>query len=192
MLPTHLKNLFLISALLVTPVSGSAQSTNPATDMDAETATRPHENELSGSDESFLNNAAEAGLAEINAAKLAQQKASSSQVKEFAQKMIADHTKVNDELKALATNKGVEVSTEPSMAQQAELKALEILDDGFDKSYVDRMAVAAHESTVELFKEAADKGEDVDVKSFAQDKLPALQSHLEMARTLKKAIDKES
>ncbi len=106
--------------------------------------------------------------------------------------MIDDHTKVNDELKSLATNKGVELSTEPSMAQQAELKALGFLDDGFDKSYVDRMAVAAHESTVELFKKAAENAEDVDVKSFAKDKLPALQSHLEMARTLKTAIDKKS
>lgn len=191
MLSVQLKKILFISALSVVPLTGSAQSTNPATDMKPETATRPHENELSGSDESFLNNAAEAGLAEIAGAKLAQKKARSSQVKDFAEKMIADHTKVNDELKALATNKGVTVSTEPSIAQKAELQALEILDDTFDKNYVDRLAVAAHESTIELFREVAEKGEDVDVKSFAKAKLPSLESHLQMARALQTATNTE-
>ncbi|HLU02677.1 MAG TPA: DUF4142 domain-containing protein [Advenella sp.] len=189
MLSVQLKNMLFISALCMAPATASAQSTNPATDMKPETATRPHENELSGSDESFLNNAAQAGLAEIAGAKLAQKKATSDQVKDFAAKMIADHTKVNDELKALATNKGVTVSTEPSMAQKAELQALEILDDTFDKNYVDRLAVAAHESTIALFRKTAEKGEDVDVKSFAKAKLPSLEAHLNIARSLQTATN---
>ncbi len=51
MLPIQLKSIFLICALLMTPLAASAQSTNPATDMNPDTAARPHENELSGSDE---------------------------------------------------------------------------------------------------------------------------------------------
>ncbi|ETF03599.1 hypothetical protein W822_05840 [Advenella kashmirensis W13003] len=184
------KNLLLISALLAIPFSASAQSTNPATDMNPKTEMHPSEQKLSSNDESFLNDAAQAGLAEIEGGKLAQQKAKTSEVKDFATNMITDHTKVGDELKQLAAKKGVTVPTEPSLLQKGELKALSLLDDKFDENYVDRMAVAAHENTVELFKKTADEAEDGDIKVFAQKTLPALEEHLKMAKALHPTVSK--
>jgi len=188
MLKFSLKYLVLLSALSVFPLSSSAQTSNSAKDSTADTVARPHENELASADEAFLKKAAEAGHAEVEAGKLSQQKASSSDVKGFAEHMVTDHTKVNDELKTLATNKGAEVPTGPSSAQQAELKALGEESEQFDKQYVDRMAVTAHEEAVNMFKDASEKSEDVDVETFAQNTLPSLESHLDMAKSLKAKV----
>lgn len=185
MLGNRLKNILVISALLIVPSAESAQSKKSADDMKPDTAERPHENELLSSDESFLNKAAEAGLAEIEAAKLAQKKSISSEIKDFAAQMIADHTKLNDELIALAVQKGATLPRKPTLMQQEELKTMAALEHTFDKCYVDRMAVSAHEKAVALFKESAEKSEDVDVKAFAKNKLLSLESHLEMAKILK-------
>ncbi|WP_034281074.1 DUF4142 domain-containing protein [Advenella kashmirensis] len=188
MLKFSLKYLVLLSALSVFPVSASAQTSNTAKDSTADTAARPHENELASADEAFLKKAAEAGHAEVEAGKLAKQKASSADVKTFAEHMVTDHTKVNDELNALATNKGVELPAGPSSAQQAELKALGEESEEFDKQYVDRMAVTAHEEAVNMFKDASETSEDVDVKTFAKKTLPSLESHLDMAKSLKTKV----
>lgn len=67
----------------------------------------------------FMKQAAQNGHAEVESAKLAQKKASSPQVKSFAQHMIADRTKANKELMALAKGKGVELPKEPSILQRA-------------------------------------------------------------------------
>jgi uncharacterized protein (DUF305 family) len=47
-----------------------------------------------------------------------------------------------------------------------------------------RMQVKAHEAAVKLFQTESSKGTDADVKGFAAANLPALQTHLEMARTM--------
>lgn len=180
----------LLSALFVLPITTSAQTTNPDADMHSNIEANSSGGDLSGSDETFFTKAAEAGLAEIEGANMAQTKASTSEVKEFAARMITDHTKINEELKMLATEKDVTLPAEPSLMQKAELKALGLLDDKFDSNYVDRMAVAAHEDAVELFKDTVENSEDADIKAFAQKTLPALQEHLKMAKALNPTVSK--
>ncbi|MED5621387.1 DUF4142 domain-containing protein [Ideonella sp. BN130291] len=143
-------------------------------------------------DAAFMKNAAEAGLAEVEASKLAATKATNTQVKSFAQQMVDDHTKANDELKALAASKGVELPTEPSMMQRAKLKALQGADGAnFDKRYAESFGVKAHEDTVSLFQKESKKAKDADVKAWATKTLPALQHHLEMAKDLNNAVKGE-
>src|SRR6187549_3006326 len=74
--------------------------------------------ELSTADRSFVDEAASGGLAEVQDAQLAQQKAASNDVKQFAATMIADHTQANDELKQIAQSKGVTPPSRPTRAQQ--------------------------------------------------------------------------
>jgi putative membrane protein len=137
------------------------------------------------SDASFMKEAAQAGSAEIEASKLAQTKAQRTDVKTFAQTMIDDHTKVADELKALAASKKVELPTGPSITQKGELKLIDAgADAKFDERYVKAFGVKAHEDAVKLFEQAAKEAQDADVKAFAQKTLPGLQHHLEMARSL--------
>ena len=145
--------------------------------------------QLDDNDEDFLESAAQSGLTEIQGSKLAQDKATDADVKAFAEKMIADHTKVSKELETLARSKGYTPPTEPSLVQRTKLKALSAMDDSFDKRYVNQIGVAAHEDAVELFQEASAEAKDPEIKAFAAEKLPALQEHLEMARTLKQKVD---
>ncbi len=145
--------------------------------------------QLEGSDEDFLESAAHSGHTEVEGSKMAQTKATNPDVKAFAEKMVTDHTKVGQELEALAKSKGYTPPTEPSLVQKAKLKALSIMDDSFDKRYVNQIGVDAHEDAVKLFQEASAEAKDPEVKAFAAEKLPALQEHLEMAKALKQKVD---
>lgn len=137
------------------------------------------------SDADFMKQAAQNGAAEIEASKLALQKAQRPEVKAFAEKMVADHTKTSDELKQLAASKKVSLPDGPSMKQKAELKMISAGDDAkFDERYAKTFGVKAHEDTIKLFKDAANSATDAEVKAFAQKTLPALNHHLEMARSL--------
>ncbi|HUH59423.1 MAG TPA: DUF4142 domain-containing protein [Candidimonas sp.] len=177
----------IASGMLILPAAGMAQSGTTA-------APAPMQNtaaqELDGDDKDFLENAAQSGHAEIEGSKMAQSKAMSPEVKAFAQQMIDDHTRVSEELAALAKTKGYTPPTEPSIVQRTKLKALSAMDDGFDESYADQIGVEAHEDAVEMFKEAAADAEDPDIKAFAAKTLPALEKHLQMARDLKSKVDK--
>jgi len=108
-----------------------------------------------------------------------------------ATQMVKDHTAVGGELATLAKGKGYTPPTEPSVMQKGELKALDVADDSFDGLYVRRIGVAAHEDAVKLFEKASKDAKDPDVKAFAQKNLPALQHHLEMAKTLLASIGKK-
>ncbi|MEO6276631.1 DUF4142 domain-containing protein [Roseateles sp.] len=137
------------------------------------------------SDTSFLKEAAHAGAAEIEASKLAQAKAKNADVKAFAESMIADHTQVADELKALAATKKVKLPDGPSVSQKAEIKLIDAGDnDKFDERYAKYFGVKAHQETIELFEKASLEAKDPEVKAWAQKTLPGLRHHLEMAHAL--------
>jgi putative membrane protein len=147
---------------------------------------------LARADVDFMKKAAEGGLAEVEGSKLAVDKAVNTQVKGFAQQMVDDHGKANEALKALAARKGVELPTEPSMAQRASLHVLHSADGAaFDRRYADALGVDAHRDTVRLFQKAATSAADPDVKAFAGKLLPTLQHHLEMATEMKRVTEKE-
>lgn len=140
---------------------------------------------LDHADTSFMKSAAEAGATEIEASQLAGQKASSAEVKTFAATMVTDHTKVAEELKTLAQQKGVKLPDGPSMIQKAKLKTLSMHKGAaYDKDYAEEIGVKAHEDTIKLFQTASTSAKDADVKAWAAKTLPGLQHHLEMAKTL--------
>lgn len=144
---------------------------------------------LNRGDSRFLQRAAQSGMLEIEASKLAVERAQNPQVKEFAQKMITDHTAVDKELRALAQSKKVELPTDLRWGQGRTMKGLQ-KDEGadFDERYVDKVAVDAHEDAVELFQDASEDADDADVKAFAAKTLPSLQQHLKMGEALQNAV----
>ena len=180
----------LLSALLLSLVcvqTGWAQSTT-TTPTPAATITSDS-SKLAHADSAFLKDAVEGGLAEIDASKVAVNKAVNPGVKTFAQQMVDEHTKANADLVALATSKGVRVPTEPSLADKAKLKVLGMRDNtSFDKHYV-KSQVDAHEDTIKLFQKEIKDGKDADVKAFASKTLPTLQHHLQEANELKSKTD---
>lgn len=146
--------------------------------------------DLSLSDKRFLKNAAESGNYEVEGSKLALKTSKNVEVQKFAKMMVDDHTKAGAKLKALASSKGVDVSPEPSLVQQAKLKYLGTRNGAkFDDKYAETVGVSAHEATVKLFEDAADDASDADIKKFAADTLPTLKHHLELAKALDAKVD---
>lgn len=130
-------------------------------------------------DAKFVTTAANDGMAEVNAGKMAQEKASSGRIKSFASMMVTDHTKAGDELAALAKAKNI---TLPAAADaDAQKKADELskkTGKDFDKAYVDAM-VEGHKNAVKLFTDASNNCKDADLKAFAIKTLPTLKMHLD-------------
>jgi putative membrane protein len=139
--------------------------------------------QLSAADRRFVDKAAEAGMAEVQAAQLAQQKSTDPKVKQFAQQMITDHTQANQKLLALAQQKGVTPPTELSARHQTEMSKLQGLDGPkFDRMYL-KGQVRDHQEAVALFQKEASDGKDPQLQQFAQQTLPILQQHLDMAKS---------
>ncbi|MDI2590553.1 DUF4142 domain-containing protein [Pseudomonas sp. 681] len=140
----------------------------------------------------FVDNAAAGGISEIETSRLALQKSSSADVKDFANMMITDHSKANDELAAIAQKNDIKVPDSTTLVKQAKEKILDMRDDSFDAAYANNQ-VKAHEDTIALFKKEADTVTDdqvkgaTELKGFAQKMLPALQKHLDMAKKLQAA-----
>ena len=81
----------------------------------------------SSPDESFYKHAAEGGIFEVHAGKLAQDKGNSQQVKDFGAMMVKDHSAANEKLKALAATKSIDLPTSASVAQMGTKAKLDVL-----------------------------------------------------------------
>ena len=136
----------------------------------------------------FWAAAASGGMAEVELGKLASTKAQNAEVKKFAQMMIADHTKTNEELKALASQKNVALPGGLDSKHQFTMQSLQGLSgEEFDRAYVDAM-VKDHEETIRLFQGQANGGIDPDAKGFATKNLPALEKHLQTVKGIREKL----
>ncbi|WP_339540727.1 DUF4142 domain-containing protein [Pseudomonas sp. RA_5y_Pfl1_P24] len=138
---------------------------------------------MAATSNSFVDNAAEGGITEIEAGKLALQKSSSADVKTFAQHMVTEHTKANQELATLAKKLDIEVPDDAALTDKAKKAILEMRDESFDEAYANNQ-VAAHEKTVELFKKESMSSDNAELKAFATKTLPTLEAHLKAAKDL--------
>ncbi len=139
-------------------------------------------NRFAGPDLDFLNKAAAGGLAEVELGQMAAQKATNQNVKQFGQRMVDDHTKLNNELKTVAEKKGITPpATLTGKHASTKRELSEKKGDAFDRAYM-KQQVADHQEDISEFKNEADKGLDPDVKEFAKNALPTLREHLKMAQ----------
>ena len=140
----------------------------------ARTSKSPATAALSDKDKSFMKDAAKGGMMEVEMGKMAQQKGKSADVKKIGGTMVADHTKANNELMAIAKKKGVDLSKEkPSMKK--------LNDANFDKEYINAM-VKDHQEDLSAFQAEAKNGSDADVKAFASKTSAVIQKHLNMVK----------
>ncbi|MGE5093718.1 MAG: DUF4142 domain-containing protein [Betaproteobacteria bacterium] len=146
---------------------------------------------LSRTDRDFIRHAAQAGMAEVDAAKLAKGKSDGQEVKDFARRMEEDHARANDELKQIAGAKGVEL---PHDVDRRHHRAMDKLRSHtaaqFDREYMDGQ-VSDHRDAVRRFEREARHGDDPDLRKWAADKLPALREHLQMAQAAAKGVRTE-
>jgi putative membrane protein len=146
---------------------------------------------MTASPESFAKDAAQAGMAEVKIAQLAAKNAKDPEVKKFAQMMVTDHGKANDELKALAAKKNYQLPTDIGSHQSAYDKLSKLNGADFDKEYVDDM-VSGHESVLKDFQRQADNGTDPDVKAFAAKYVPVVQKHLDAIKAIQAKMNSGS
>jgi putative membrane protein len=139
-------------------------------------------------DNEFVHTVAMDGMAEVELARLASQKAKSPEVKKFAQRMLADHSKANEELKQLASNKNITLPTALGPEQDAEKNRLANLSGAeFDREYMSMMS-AAHDRAVNAFEDESRDGGEPDIKAWAAKILPTLREHQSLAKDISSKI----
>jgi putative membrane protein len=140
---------------------------------------------LSSTDRKFMMDAAAGGMAEVEMARLALEKASSADVKRYAQQMIDDHTRANEELMQVASQKGVQLPTGPDTKHMALMGRMRNLSGAeFDRMYIKEAGINDHAKMEKLFMKESRSGKDADARGFATKTLPAVQMHLRMAREM--------
>jgi len=135
---------------------------------------------LSSADKKFAENAAKGGMMEVAWGRQAASKAQNNDVKQFGNRMVTDHSKANDELKSIASKKGIKL---PSAEPSANFKT--------DKAYMDMM-VSDHEKDLAEFQQEAKNGSDADLKAFADKTSKIISSHLSEARRIDKDLKRNT
>lgn len=188
-------------AVVCAAVLALACDTTPRTETAADTDATIGTTGVSEGHREFVEESLAAGMAEVELARLAQQRAASSEVKQFADMMIRDHTKAGDELKQIANRHSIEA---PAQLEQEHRELMERLSDlrgeEFDRAYMDAM-VDSHQDVVAHLRSRADvdrygdnKGAvapeqsdnpvEASLNQWAANALPTTRHHLDEARRL--------
>lgn len=173
--------LALPAAVAQTSQSSDSMSSNMGSKSSAGTAS---------SDTHFIKKAASGGMAEVELGQMAQQKASNPDVKKFGERMVADHTKANEQLKAVAQAEHIDLPQQLDAKDQATKDRLDKLSgEQFDKAYMKDM-VKDHKTDVAEFQRESKMAKNPELKNFATQTLPVLQSHLRDAESIAPMIEK--
>jgi len=145
-------------------------------------AAKPH------ADAGFARKAAAAGMDEVEAGKLARERAQDEAVRSFAQRMVDDHTRAGEQLSAIAQAEGFSVPDKLDKSGEQDLdKLTKLHGHDFDVAYM-KHNVSAHKTAVKDFGKEAKSGKDERLRRFAADTLPTLKEHLELAQSAAQAV----
>lgn len=193
------KTIAMAGAVLLCSSLGIAQmqqpSTGPAGGQGAGSANPSMNPQMNGMqtngpaspvDSLFVKKALQGGIAEVQLGQLTLQKSNNDQVKQFAQKMIDDHTRLGDQMKPVAQQVGVAVPTEPSKKDKQTMAKLQALSgSAYDQAYIKDM-VKDHKQDLSDFQMEASNGQDPAVKDAATQGSRVISEHLQMAQQLAK------
>jgi len=141
-------------------------------------------NSLSSRDKTFVMQAGQLSMMEVELGRLAVERGSSAGVKQYGQQMVEEHTRANQELMQLAMQKKVELPTEMSTQNTALMERLSGLSGkSFDTAYKQAM-IDSHNQAIALFQAQSQQGQDPQLKAWATQKLPNLQAHLKMVNQM--------
>lgn len=166
-----------------TGAGGTMMDTSTAMDTSAATMST-----LSEDDREFMIDAAKGGLMEVEAGRMAQEKATSQKVKDLATMIVNDHTQANQELKSLASSKNVMLPDSLDRDKKEHLESMRKMGGKeFDKHYISMMK-EDHREDINDFEKASNKASDADVKAFASKTLPVLRKHKDSVDAASKAL----
>ena len=155
-----------------TPTSSGSPEQRTAKSKSDSTSNKAKARTLSSADKAFIKDAAKGGMMEVAMGRVAEENATDSEVKKFGARMVKDHSKANEDLKAIAKEENVEW---PAEKEAGKWKS--------DKDYMAAM-VKDHEKDLAAFEKEAKNGSDPDVKSFASKTAKTVREHLEMAKEI--------
>ena len=165
-----------------TPTTPS--NNNPGRSPNTPAGGQTSPNSLSSKDKTFVMQAGQLSMMEVELGRLAQQRGSSAGVKQYGQEMVEEHTRANQELMQLVMQKQVELPTEMSTQNTAMIDRLSGLSGkSFDAAYKQAM-IDSHNQAIALFQAQSKQGQDPQLKAWAAQKLPNLQAHLEMVNQM--------
>lgn len=170
--------------------SDSAPAGDPDSVQREDTLKNPrnitHQSKVEEDGDAFLDTAAIGGMMEVELGKLALRKSVNAEIKKFAAQMVADHSKANAELKAIAQKLKILVPEGNLQEVKAHVEALKKYSGNeFDIHYMDMM-VKDHVKTLGLFRSASSLNSDI--KDFAAKTLPILEKHYEMAKAVRTGL----
>jgi putative membrane protein len=185
---SRISTILLAATFAATVAVCGVAAQQPAAPSNSSTASGASETTAaaapSAADTKFIKEAAAGGMAEVALGQLAVEKASSADVKKFGQRMVDDHSKANDELKQLASQKNVTLPQDLNAKDKAAKAKLEKLSgEQFDRAYM-KDTVKDHTKDVSDFKRESMSAQDPDVKKFAAQTLPTLEDHLKQATSI--------
>jgi putative membrane protein len=169
----------LMRLAAVACVLGFAAAATPADDKDPLT------------DNDFVANCWTCGIFEVEAGKLAANNAADAEVKKFAEKMVAHHSRTNEDLKAAAKVANIPLPAKLTEEQQRDLEKLRTLKGAdFDRAYIAHV-VKKHEDGEKMLNKASKELKDPVLKGFAVKLLPTIQEHLKQARQINDRLSKQ-
>jgi putative membrane protein len=142
---------------------------------------RPGSDDKKVTDTRFVDHAYTSGQNEVILNRMALERSRNEDVRKFAQRIIEDHAKANQDLTIIVSELQIAVPDKPLPEQEKEMRRItsnEVKD--FDKEFMDQM-VTAHEQAVKLFEMGAKELKNDRLKDFASKTLPTLREHLKMA-----------
>ncbi|MEG4022550.1 MULTISPECIES: DUF4142 domain-containing protein [unclassified Microcoleus] len=165
-----------------TPTTPS--NNNPGRSPSTPTGGETSPNSLSSRDRTFVMQAGQLSMLEVQLGRLAVQRGSSAGVKQYGQEMVDEHTRANQELMQLAMQKEVELPAEISSQNKALSDRLSRLSGtSFDTAYKQAM-IESHNQAIALFQAQSQQGQDPELKAWATKTLPNLQAHLQMVNQM--------
>jgi putative membrane protein len=135
-------------------------------------------------DQTFLRKAHQSNLAEIQAGRLAQQKATSASVRDMGARLISDHTRLDSRLRPVANQLGVNLPDQPNPMQRqvaAQLSAKR--GAAFDRAWVAAM-ITGHRQALADGQAELQAGSSEQVQSLARSAAPVIQGHLTMLQQI--------
>ena len=182
----------LASALVTLVLAGSGQAADPAAGAEVaksepRTTTKSapigEKTALPGSDQSFLQKAAEMNHYEIALGKIAERASSNPEIRKIGQNIVRNHTAANQQLEKLAASKGVTLPSATSQAQQQKIASLESkTGEQFDKAFMQDQLQSAQQS-ISTFERERSRTADPEIKSWADSMIPRLKDHLATLKT---------
>ena len=164
--------------------TGTQQPTTnePIRTNTTQSSEQPRTQGQNSGDAQFITKATEIDLAEINLGRIALQRASNPTVRQFAQKMVQDHSMSLQTLNNMANRQSYKPAERMDKEHQDLMtKLIGLQGAEFDREYMTKMNEGHHKAH-EFYKESAQKLQDQEMKSFAAKNEKIVSQHHEMAK----------